>query len=228
MIAEYLLANNTVMLTEFHACRSKLEQDGMNAMAEVFLKQRSLQVIDVSQCGSKWGLRKLFEALKECKELRHVNVNDNHINKAIPQLKSFLESVNSNLEYLNISNLNMKKKNCKIISEVLIESIKNSRIKDLSWDYDLNCSTSTAQEFLTNFAEIENCPVERLSMIGVFNDRKNRNEVRSLFKQCQTNITLFKPDYTDEESEERDASEEESQEEGSSSASEKQEYSDND
>jgi Ran GTPase-activating protein (RanGAP) involved in mRNA processing and transport len=38
MIAEYLLANNTVMLTEFHATRSKLEQDGMNAMAEVFLK----------------------------------------------------------------------------------------------------------------------------------------------------------------------------------------------
>ena len=38
MIAEYLLANNTVMLTEFYACRSKLEQDGMNAMAEVFLK----------------------------------------------------------------------------------------------------------------------------------------------------------------------------------------------
>ena len=78
----------------------------------------------------------------------------------------------------------MKKKNCKIISEVLIESIKNSKIKDLSWDYDLNCSTSTAQEFLTNFADIDNCPVERLSMIGVFNDRKNRQEVRNLFKQC--------------------------------------------
>jgi Ran GTPase-activating protein 1 len=148
MIAEYLMANEMLMLTEFYACRSKLEQDGMNAMSEVFLKQKCLQVIDVNQNGSKMGLRKLFEALTECKDLRHVNVNDNHINKAIPQLTSFLQNNTANLEYLNISNLNMKKKNCKIISEVIIESIKNSKLKELAWDYDLNCSTSTAQTFL--------------------------------------------------------------------------------
>ena len=59
-------------------------------------------------------------------------------------------------------------------------------------------------------------------MIGVFNFRDNRQRVRGLFSKIQTKITLFKPDYTDEESEERDASEEESQgEDDSSSASEK-------
>lgn len=114
----------------------------------------------------------------------------------------------------------MKKKNCKIISGVLVECIPGSKLKELAWDYDLNCSTSTAQEFLESFAAIENCPIEQLSMIGVFNDRKNRHTIRDLFQERSVSITLFAPDYTDEESEERDASEEESGEDESSSASE--------
>lgn len=42
MIAEALSANEKLMLTEFHACRSKLEQEGMEAMSAVFLKQKCL------------------------------------------------------------------------------------------------------------------------------------------------------------------------------------------
>lgn len=56
----------------------------------------------------------------------------------------------------------------------MIEALKDSKLKELIWDYDFNCSTTTAQEFLEDFANIENCPVKKLSMIGVFNDRKNR------------------------------------------------------
>ena len=88
----------------------------MEALSEVFIKQKSLQIIDVNQNGSKTGLRKLFNALSVCRDLRSVNVNDNHINKAIPELQMFLQENSQNLDYLNISNLNMKKKNCKKIS----------------------------------------------------------------------------------------------------------------
>ena len=182
----------------------------------------------MSQNGCKLGLRKLFEALAECKDLRDVNVNDNFINKAIPHLKNFLQSNHANLEYLNISNLNMKKKHCRVISEVLIEAIKDeTKLKELTWDYDLNCSTATAQTFLTNFAEIENCPIERLSMIGVFNDRKNRQAVREIFVDRQIEVNLFKPEFSDDESEEHDDSEDESQAtDQSSSESEKSDLSD--
>ena len=38
MIGGYLLENNTLMLTEFYGCRSKLGRGGVDAMSEVFLK----------------------------------------------------------------------------------------------------------------------------------------------------------------------------------------------
>jgi Ran GTPase-activating protein (RanGAP) involved in mRNA processing and transport len=60
--------------------------------------------------------------LVECKDtLKSVDINDNmSINKSIPQLTKLIKEC-KNLEYLNISDLNMKKKNCVEISKVLIE-----------------------------------------------------------------------------------------------------------
>ena len=39
MIAEAMLQNQNMKLTEFYACRDRLEQKGMAALAEVFSKQ---------------------------------------------------------------------------------------------------------------------------------------------------------------------------------------------
>ena len=69
----------------------------------------------------------------------------------------------------------MKRKNCKKIVSCIIDCIEGSKLKELYWDYDFSCSTSTAERFLTAFAELESCSIKKLSMIGVFNDKKNRD-----------------------------------------------------
>lgn len=59
-------------------------------------------------------------------------------------------------------------------------------------------------------AQIQNSKLERLEMVGIFQLQENRNSVRRLFENSSVKVTLFKPDYTDDESEDHDASEEES------------------
>jgi hypothetical protein len=63
-------------------------------------------------------------------------------------------------------------------------------------------------------------------MIGVFNLRENRQKARNLFKGRDIEIILFKPEYTDDNSEEHDATEEGSESDKSSSEVEGQKYSD--
>lgn len=85
MIADALIKNKTMKLKEFYASRDRLEQDGMEALSKVIQAQQSLQKIEVTQNGSKLGLRYLLQALATCKELTEININDNmSINKAIP------------------------------------------------------------------------------------------------------------------------------------------------
>ena len=62
-------------------------------------------------------------------------------------------------------------------------------------------------------------------MTGVFLSRDNRTAVKSLFAQGKIEIQLFKPDFTDDESEDHDCSEEESQEDGTTSHSSQEEKS---
>ena len=47
MIAEALKKNNYMQLKEFYASRDRLEQDGMQALSEVFEKQNCLEKIEV-------------------------------------------------------------------------------------------------------------------------------------------------------------------------------------
>jgi len=63
MIAESILENEEMKLTEFYACRDRLEDPGMEAMAKVFNKHKTLEKIEVYQNGSKAGLAPLLESL---------------------------------------------------------------------------------------------------------------------------------------------------------------------
>lgn len=48
MIAEALLKNDQMKLKEFHGTRSRLEDEGLESLAQVFSKQGCLEKIDVS------------------------------------------------------------------------------------------------------------------------------------------------------------------------------------
>lgn len=48
-------------------------------------------------------------------------------------------------------------------------------------------------------------------MLGVFQSRANRQKMRKIFTGKAVQLELFKPNFTDDESEDNDISEEESQ-----------------
>ena len=106
----------------------------------------------------------------------------------------------------------MTKANCLIIQEAIISAISPSlKLKELEWNYDLAVSTSTAQTFLNSLADSlkGQTSLKKLSLIGVFQLKSNRDDVKKLF--TTVNLVLFKPEFTDDESEDHDNSEEESQ-----------------
>jgi hypothetical protein len=60
----------------------------------------------------------------------------------------------------------------------------------------------------------QNLSLKKVSLIGIFQMKSNRSDVRKLFTQFGAfELVLFKPDYTDDESDDHDNSEEESNEE---------------
>lgn len=81
------------------------------------------------------------------------------------------------------------------------------------WNYDLACSQTTAKSVLEQISKLQNINLQKLEMVGIFQLQENRTQVKELFANSSIEVTLFKPDFTDDESEDHDCSEEESAEE---------------
>ena len=78
MIAEAILKNPKMKVKEFCGSRSRLEDEGLEALGKVFSKHKSLEKIEVYQSGSKAGLKHLFNSLVDCKKtIKYVRVDDN-------------------------------------------------------------------------------------------------------------------------------------------------------
>lgn len=212
MIATALLKNESMRLVEFSACRDRLEEEGMAAMGKVFEKQRSLVKLEVYQNGSKRGLAPLLAALVQCKEtLAYVDIQDNKsINRAIPELVNFLSEC-KNIETLNISDLELKRKHVPLVKDALVAALNSgSKLRELIWNYDLSCSPTQSTAVATALSQTQSIDLKSVEMVGVFQSQQNRNDIRKLFN-ASISVRLFKPDYTDDESDDHDISEEESQ-----------------
>ena len=117
----------------------------------------------------------------------------------------------TNLQYLNISDTTMKKKNCAIIVDAIADSVNSgSRLNTILWNFTLQKTTSNAKNLITKLADAKNCSLKHLSLTGTFQSKENRDAMRELLKDSGIELVLFKPDYTDDESEDHDNSEEES------------------
>ena len=68
MIGDALLKNKYMKLRKFAATRSRLEEDGMASLSKVFFAQQSIQIIELSQNGSKRALAPLLKAMVMCKD----------------------------------------------------------------------------------------------------------------------------------------------------------------
>ena len=155
--------------------------------------------------------------MTECKAtLKHVNVQDNkQVNSGVPEMIRFIKEC-KNLEYLNISDVPMTKANCKLVYPAVIEALTSgSKLKTLEWNYVLGCSPTTAKNFLLELSSSlkeHGSSLENLQMVGIFQQKENRDSVKEFFKSAKLDVKLelFKPEYTDDESEDHDCSEDES------------------
>lgn len=214
MLAEAITKNDNQRLVEFRAIRNRLEDDGFAALAEVFEKQKSIEVLHLSGNGTKRGFKPLLASLLHCTEsLRELIINDGKsINRATEELGQVITQC-SNLEVLDISDLGMKRKYAGPIADALIQVLENdSKLRHLHWDSDLIRSFTTAKSFMDRLAEISNDRLETVSMTNVFQKQENRHMIGAAFQYKKVKVTLFKKDYSDEESADRDNSEEISEE----------------
>lgn len=166
--------------------------------------------------------------MTHCSEtLTRLSINDNKsINRAVPDLINCLTHC-TKLEYLNISDLRLKKKFAGELANSLLQSIQNgSKLETLMWNYDLTCSNSTALRFLNSLAEIEHSSLKEVQMLGVVQLKTNRSNIERKFKNSHIKLELFQPNYTDDE---LDNSEDPSQDsEGSTHSSRNSDHNKND
>lgn len=95
-------------LKEFYGSRGRLENEGIEALSEVFKKQKSLVKIEIYQSGIKKSIGHLFTALQGIQTIEHVDVNDNIIKRQTDELCLFIKT-SLGLKYLNLSDSLIKK-----------------------------------------------------------------------------------------------------------------------
>jgi len=123
MIAESILSNSGMRLTEFRASRDRLEEDGMRKMAEVFEKQKSIVKVELYQNGSKRGLAPLLKSLITCKgTLKELLIQDQKSgNRAAAELAELITKCLN--QVLDISDLCLRTANCSIISAAIVKAL---------------------------------------------------------------------------------------------------------
>ena len=104
LIAQALNKNPSLKLEVFEAGRSRLENEGVAELAEVFGRMGSLRKISIPQNGiKKAGMLALFRNLVNNPDLQMIEVNDNYLNDA--EVASCLSTCIENLAYLSVLNI---------------------------------------------------------------------------------------------------------------------------
>lgn len=110
------------------------------------------------------------------------------------------------------------------MANAFLENLKSgSKLETIVWNQDPK--KSTVKYFFEKLREIPlGYSLKKIEMTGIFLKQENRREMKKLCSDLTFELVLFKPDFTDDESDDHDDSEEESSdiEEGQNSNDEKE------
>lgn len=150
-LASSLGSCKKMQLKEFVASRQRIQDPGIEALARVFKAQKSLRKIELINCGIKPGFKELFKCLSDgCDQtLESLVVQDNiSLNSAVDELCELLLQCKK-LATLDISDCNMKKKNCQRVADTLVKAMQgDSNLQKIYWNGDLVCSPKTARHLI--------------------------------------------------------------------------------
>jgi len=206
-------ANHPLALKVFVLGRSRQENDGATALAEVFGMMGSLEEVVMPQNGIYFqGLTALADALSNNPNLRILNLNDNTFtSKGAKAMAKALKKLNK-LEVLNLGDCLLKSAGAKYIARAL--KGRHPELRDLVLDSN-EIRISGGLEVLE--AIKESCNLQRLSMdancFGESGEQKLRSKLEEMGKEEGLLVEMEDNEEPDLDEEDPDVSEDELEEE---------------
>ena len=205
MVCNALLQNDKIKLKKLKINRNRLEEKGAIALSRVIEKMKTFEHLEVFQNGiSTEGMKKIFLALKENKNLKVLKINDNFTKVALNDLINILPGLN-NLQIIDISD--------SITESNLGNKLSIELFKVLS-------SLENLEEIYCNYNEIisKNSQKEIFELLKQFKKLKivqlKGNEInKTLVKNYEKDLHLEKLECFSENEDELEEEEEEKEEE---------------
>ena len=204
MVCNALLQNDKIKLKKLKINRNRLEEKGAIALSRVIEKMKTFEHLEVFQNGiSTEGMKKIFLALKENKNLKVLKINDNFTKVALNDLINILPGLN-NLQIIDISD--------SITESNLGNKLSIELFKVLS-------SLENLEEIYCNYNEIisKNSQKEIFELLKQFKKLKivqlKGNEInKTLAKNYEKDLHLEKLECFSENEDELEEEEEEKEE----------------
>jgi Ran GTPase-activating protein 1 len=205
MVCNALLQNDKIKLKKLKINRNRLEEKGAIALSRVIEKMKTFEHLEVFQNGiSTEGMKKIFLALKENKNLKVLKINDNFTKVALNDLINILPGLN-NLQIIDISD--------SITESNLGNKLSIELFKALS-------SLENLEEIYCNYNEIisKNSQKEIFELLKQFKKLKivqlKGNEInKTLVKNYEKDLNLEKLECFSENEDELEEEEEKEEKE---------------
>lgn len=196
-------AISDLKLTHFSAGRDRLENKGIKALAEVFIKMESLEIIDVPQNGiKKEGMLALIKSFKNNKNLREIYIHDNWVkDEAATDAADYFKEA-ANLERVNISDTDMGGESALAIVKGLNQGAK--KLKEFKCNYNEVDENDVACEVFSQLFQMKE--LKEVEFIGNMCDQAL---LKAFGTQFETREGVFNWKIPDECSDEEDEGDEE-------------------
>jgi Ran GTPase-activating protein 1 len=206
MVCNALLQNDKIKLKKLKINRNRLEEKGAIALSRIIEKMKTFEHLEVFQNGiSTEGMKKIFLALKENKNLKVLKINDNFTKVALNDLINILPGLN-NLQIIDISDSITESNLGNKLSIELFKALSSlENLEEIYCNYNEIISKNSQKEI---FELLKQC--KKLKIVQLKGNEINK----TLMKNYEKDLTIEKlecfsdnEDELEEEEEEKDEKE---------------------
>ena len=204
MVCNALLQNDKIKLKKLKINRNRLEEKGAIALSRVIEKMKTFEHLEVFQNGiSTEGMKKIFLALKENKNLKVLKINDNFTKVALNDLITILPGLN-NLQIIDISDSITESNLGNKLSIELFKALSSlENLEEIYCNYNEIISKNSQKEI---FELLKQC--KKLKIVQLKGNEINK----TLAKNYEKDLHLEKLECFSENEDELEEEEEEKEE----------------
>ena len=207
MVCNALLQNDKIKLKKLTINRNRLEEKGGMALADVIEKMKTFEHLEFYQNGiSTSGMKKLFIALKENKNLKILKINDNFTKIALEELIKILPEFHE-LKIIDISDsITEEKLGNKLGIEFFKALSSLEKLEEIYCNYNEIIDKNSQKEILEILKKMKN-----LKIVQLKGNEISKNLVKNYEKDFHLEKLICFSD-NEEESEEEEREEKEKEE----------------